>query len=285
MSLVDLLGESWSGRLGSLIGSAQSEVVISSPFVTYEGIEFVLSNLPPLFFAAGNLTFLTNLSPINLIQGATDPNALYELFARGPATRLFHLPRLHAKVYITDARQAIITSGNLTLGGLAKNYEYGVLISDADVAARARRDIVSYTALGAEIDQPTLLTYCSAIDLAREAFREQQASVSRNVQDKFREAFQAADDELIRVRLAEGSMHAVFAKTIMFLLDRHGPLSTEQLHPLIEQIHPDLCDNTMDRVIDGKRYGKKWKHAVRTSQQHLKSQGLITLVDGKWRIS
>lgn len=79
-------------------------------------------------------------------------------------------------------------------------------------------------------------------------------------------------------------MHAVFVKTIMFLLEKHGPLSTEQLHPLIEQIHPDLCDNTVDRVIDGKSFGKKWKHAVRTAQQHLKKQQLIALVGDKWQL-
>jgi hypothetical protein len=51
---------------------------------------------------------------------------------------------------------------------------------------------------------------------------------------------------------------------------------------LIENIHPDLCDNTVDRVIDGKRFGKKWKHAVRTAQQQLKREGLVALSGGRW---
>jgi hypothetical protein len=45
----------------------------------------------------------------------------------------------------------------------------------------------------------------------------------------------------------------------------------------------DLCDNTVDRVIDGKRFGKKWKHAVRSAQQHLKRQQKILLLDGVWQ--
>lgn len=285
MPQVDLLADNWSHRLCSLIRSAQSEILISSPFVTNEGIAIVLDNMPPNFASEGNLTFLTNLSPLNLIQGTTDPSALYELMAGVSITRLFHLPRLHAKVYVSDARQAIITSGNLTLGGLAKNYEYGVLVREENIAQKARNDIVSYTELGAEIDRPTLLAYCNAANEARAAFRKQQASASRKAQAEFREALQAAEDNLIRARLAEGSMHAVFVKTILFLLERHGPLSTEQLHLFIEQIHPDLCDNTVDRVIDGKSYGKKWKHAVRTAQQHLKRQGSIALVGDRWQLN
>ncbi|MGB9178477.1 MAG: hypothetical protein WCB68_04450, partial [Pyrinomonadaceae bacterium] len=57
------------------------------------------------------------------------------------------------------------------------------------------------------------------------------------------------------------------------------------LHNMIEVIHPDLCDNSIDRVIDGKRFGKKWKHAVRTAQQNLKKKGLIILDSGRWSVS
>jgi hypothetical protein len=59
-------------------------------------------------------------------------------------------------------------------------------------------------------------------------------------------------------------------------------LMTVTLHDLIEQIHPDLCDNSVDRIIDGKRFGKKWKHAVRTAQQQLKRKGLVTIENGAW---
>jgi hypothetical protein len=83
-------------------------------------------------------------------------------------------------------------------------------------------------------------------------------------------------------RLTEGAVHTIFAKTILYLLKLYGSLSTKQLHIMIESMHPDLCDNTIDRVIDGKRFGKKWKHAIRTAQQHLKEKGLIKLNDKLW---
>jgi hypothetical protein len=79
-------------------------------------------------------------------------------------------------------------------------------------------------------------------------------------------------------------MHTVFAATILYLLARHGPMPTTELHPRVEAMHPDLCDNTIDRVIDGKRFGKKWKHAVRTAQQQLKKRGQIELVGEQWTL-
>lgn len=79
-------------------------------------------------------------------------------------------------------------------------------------------------------------------------------------------------------------MHTVFGRTILYLLARYGPRTTIQLHPLVQAIHPDLCDDSVDRVIDGKRFGKKWKHAVRTAQQDLKKKGLVRLAEGRWML-
>nr|MCU0688593.1 hypothetical protein [Phycisphaerales bacterium] len=101
---------------------------------------------------------------------------------------------------------------------------------------------------------------------------------------RLRAVLKSASDTLVRARLAEGSIHTVFAKTIEFLLRRHGPLSTEAMHPMIQQMHPDLCDDTVERVIDGKRFGKKWKHAARTAQQQLKKRGTIALINGAWAL-
>ena len=77
-------------------------------------------------------------------------------------------------------------------------------------------------------------------------------------------------------------MHTVFEKTVLYLLAAHGPLRTVELHPMIQAMHPELCDDTVDRVIDGKRFGKKWKHAVRTAQQQLKRKGLARYEAHRW---
>jgi len=71
--------------------------------------------------------------------------------------------------------------------------------------------------------------------------------------------------------------------TIRFLPT--GPATAVELHTAVQKIHPDLCDDAVDRVIDGKHSGKKWKHAVRTAQQHLKKTGQIQLIEGRWQIA
>ena len=78
-------------------------------------------------------------------------------------------------------------------------------------------------------------------------------------------------------------MHTVFARTIAYLLGTHRQLLTVQMHRYIQELHPDLCDDSVDRVIEGKHFGKKWKHAVRTAQQALKKRKLVAYSDGLWR--
>jgi len=62
-------------------------------------------------------------------------------------------------------------------------------------------------------------------------------------------------------------------------------MKTADLHPLIQQMHPDLCDDSVDRVIEGVNFGKKWKHLVRSAQQALKREGQIAFDGSKWRLT
>jgi phosphatidylserine/phosphatidylglycerophosphate/cardiolipin synthase-like enzyme len=190
---------------------------------------------------------------------------------------------LHAKVYIADDCAAIVTSGNLTTGGLVTNFEYGVAMDEPSLVRKVKHDIVEYAGLGAVLGDEQLVSFCEASDRVREAFRKQTASVAKRFRAEFEKQARIAEDQLIRLRLSGGAHHTVFAKTVLYLLKRHGPLETVEQHRLVQAIHPDLCDDSIDRVIDGQHFGKKWKHAVRTAQQQLKAAGLIELgQDGRW---
>ena len=219
-----------------------------------------------------------------ICMGATDPTAVASFQSGHANSRVVHLPRLHAKVYAADGATAIVTSGNLTGGGLRFNHEYGVLIRDPTGAARIHADIDSLSTLGAELDRAALQTFCGLAEEARDAYRAQMAAASSATVRRLRHALTSATDSLLHARLAGGPLHSVFAATIEHLLSRHGPMTTQQLHPLIQQMHPDLCDDSVDRVIDGKRFGKKWKHAVRTAQQQLKKRGSVQLADDRWML-
>jgi HKD family nuclease len=285
MELLSPLGRGWAPTLKDLVRSTKKRLLVSSPYITTCGCDLVRSCSSDTLNNGGEVAILTDLSPMSICQGSTDPAALRTLANNGRSLLIRHLPRLHAKVYIADDQTAIITSGNLTAGGLIQNYEYGVRLSNPSIVRTINSDITSYASLGAEVNDAQLAAYCEIAKEIRVALRQSQASIARNVRRRFEAVVREAEDELVRMRLAGGAMHTVFARTIMYLLRTFGPLSTIEIHVRVEAIHPDLCDNRIDRVIDGKHFGKKWKHAVRTAQQQLKKQGLIELVGDSWRIT
>jgi hypothetical protein len=227
---------------------------------------------------------LTDLSPLNVAQSATDPDAIRQMSAVLPDCRVIHLPRIHAKVYVQDGETEIVTSGNLTTGGLELNYEYGLKVLDGATATAIRQDIEEYSVLGALVTNDALRAYGETADELRQLYAIQERAVRRG-DDRLRRALLAAADKLISLRLARGPMHTVFAATIQYLLTKYGPMPTVELHRRIAAIHPDLCDDSIDRIIDGKSYGKKWKHAVRTAQQQLKKRKIIRLVRNDWKLT
>ncbi len=259
--------------------------MICSPYVGREGTQLLTDHLPTSFGQRGSITFITDLSPANVCQRSTDPRALRQLQDRAERVNVRHLPGVHAKVYIADANVAIVASGNLTAGGLYRNFEYGVELRSARSHAGLNVTSSNTERSGADVSPDQLEAYCEAADELHSLFDDKQRSARREVQRRFEESLRNAEDNLIRIRLSGGPVHAVFARTIEYLLRAHGPLTTQTLHPIIKAIHPDLCDDSVDRVIDGKRFGKKWKHAVRTAQQQLKKRGAVFYDDGLWRLA
>ena len=282
MSQFQCLQREWSSNLGELLASARRELLVCSPFITSDGIRFVEERSSPEFRRDGTCTVVTNLAPINVIQGATDPRALQQLSQSIPHLALWHLPRLHAKVYVADTATAIVTSANLTFGGVRANYEYGIQITDTDTVAQIRSDIMGYSELGARLTNEQLRRYVEVAEEVRKAFQGQQRATAKTAKSVFAQLLHKAENELISLRLSGVSRTQVFERTIEYLLKRHGPMTTPELHSRIATIHSDLCDESVDRVINGRHFGKQWKHAVRAAQSHLKMHRVIDLSDGQW---
>lgn len=275
---IERLGRGWEVHLGRLLGAAGRSLTVSSAYVTATGVDFLLKHAAADVLEQGQLTVLTDLSPENAAQGSTDPEALARLYDHAAALRLVHLPRLHAKVYVADDQQAIVTSGNLTAGGLRLNYEYGLHLLDPRLAADVRRDVLDIAALGASLAPADLSEYCTYARDAKEALAQTKAPT--RAQERFREAVRQAKDVLVRGYTSGEPIHTVFERTVLYVLRREGPMTTSELHEHVRAIHPDLCDNE-DRIIGGENFGRKWKHAVRTAQQHLKRRGEIKRGDNR----
>ena len=283
--MIELLNKNWSNSLSSIFSEAKNEIFISSPYATKDGSNFFLKNTTNEFHQNGKLVFLTNLSPQNISQGSTDPKAFDILQKEIKNFSIWHLPNLHTKVYISDKSKAIVTSGNFTAGGFYNNFEYGIKVNSIPHSQIIYDDIYSYSQLGSNINAETLKIYLEISEEIKESIKAQKKEIKSSVSNRFKELLSKAEDELIKERLNVGPVHNIFSKTILYILGKNGALNTEQIHHYVKQIHPDLCDDSVDRVIDGKHFGMKWKHYVRNAQQHLKRNNLIELINGLWKLT
>jgi len=102
---------------------------------------------------------------------------------------------------------------------------------------------------------------------------------------RVRRATERMKVELLKNRTKGGrTVGAILSETIVRLLEQHGSLTTAELHGLIQPLHPDICDDAIDLVIDGERFGRKWKHQVRNAQQSLKRAGRVAYHDSRWHL-
>jgi len=273
------------GSIRDLFLSGEHHLTVVSPFMTLFGLQVLRQTLNRRGTVRPGLTVLTRVSVKSIGDGALDLDPLVDLCREHTDCRVSNLPGLHAKVYIADGCRAIVTSANLTRGGLVGNYEYGVLLLEPSAVKAVLADMRQYAELGVDLGVSDLAELAERARDLHLAMRQSQAALRkgrawRDLSSKV----EALRDDLLRKRVRSQSVNAVFANTIRYLL-RQGPLGTEELEARVQAVHPDMCDESIDRIIDGVHFGKKWKHMVRNSQQFLKRKGEIEYKDSLWCIS
>jgi phosphatidylserine/phosphatidylglycerophosphate/cardiolipin synthase-like enzyme len=280
-----LVKSPWQESFLDLISVAQRDLLLVSPFVKVQATDWILSNLQRRGVDQKiRLVVLTNLRPESILNGSTDVEALSAFGKSLPRFELVHLPSLHAKVYVADEQVAVVTSANLTRPGITGNLEYGVSFTDELAVREIRRDLQDYAQLGARVGASDIDVILRETTELKQAFLRAERSIRAEARRAFREKLEAAHVRLLRQRVKDKTTHAILSDTILFLLAR-GPLRTTELHPLIQQLHPDICDDSIDRVIDGVHFGKRWKHYVRNAQQSLKRTGQIRYGGERWRLA
>lgn len=281
---LELIPSPCGGALEKLIDGAKVELQIVSPYITQVGTALIRDRIGT---SARRLSIavhvLTDLNPLSACQGSCDPQAILDLARTFPRSTVLHLPRVHAKLMVADRAVAIVGSANLTEGGIQDNYEYCIKVSSRKIASQIAKDVEEYASLGAPITANVLQSYTEAALSLRDSLRRRDKAGSLSLKKQFEARLQAADDLLLRARVRQG-VTGIFSRTILFLL-RGGPMRTVDIHPQVRRIHPDLCDDSVDRIIDGERFGKKWKHLVRTAQQILKREGLVEFDGNVWRLA
>lgn len=175
-----------------------------------------------------------------------------------------------------DGCKAIITSGNFTRGGLVQNYEYGIALYDKSLVESISDDMRAYAGLGSTL---TLETLGRLADETRELQtlkkNAERAQRQTGIGKQLRQRANVIQDTLLRSRIRDRPITAIFSDTIRYLL-WSGPKTTEELHER-KDIHPDICDDTIDRVINGQRFGKLWKHLPSVGH-HMPSRDFMPLL-------
>lgn len=280
----ELLKSPWTGTFKKLLGRVDRSLILASPFIKRSRASSVLSLLQRRGIQNNlDLLLITDLRPESALNGSTGLEALLDFSYHLPRLRLTYLPSLHAKVYVADQTMAIITSGNLTDPGIESNIEYGIVSTDFKIVSQVRKDFEGYALLGAKISPEEILGLANEIKELKLLFRKAEQTIRVKASKIFQEKLQATRTRLLRHRAKGKSTNAILSETILFLLSK-SPLRTIELHPLIKLIHPDICDDSIDRVIDGVHFGKKWKHHVRIAQQFLKRAGQIRYDNEHWHL-
>ncbi len=280
-----LVRSPWVTQFDELLSLAHEDLFLASPYITRSTTSWISDRLSRLAtIQTLRITCLTNIRADSVLSGSLELGGLAEFGRRAVHFRLLHMPSLHAKVYVADRRCAIVTSGNLTDGGLKDNCEYGVALRNPTTIAKLRADLEGYARLAADVSIDEATRLANDLSELRRLYRSSERRVLKQAGAVFRKRLQQAQERVWQLRARGKSNQAIFSATIEYLLSK-GPLSTLELHPLIQQLHPDICDDSIDRVIEGVNFGKRWKHHVRSAQQYLKRNRRITFDGTRWRLT
>ncbi len=281
----------WAVTFDEFAGSIRESAIIAAPFITRQPVERLASKLGSRR-ASVQIDMLTNLYADSLIAGSLDIGALAWLCEQIPGTTVRHLRYLHAKAYVADEHTAIVTSANLTNGGLFRNHELGVTITDPTGVRDIADDLREYGNLGVLVPADAL----TELDAMTQQAQVSKATVARSASNSMVAAHDAIrskmNERLVELRTTgeefvtdpKGSITAQFAEGVIYVLRRYGPLPTSEIGPLVRSLKPELCDDEVDRVINGQSFGKRWKHDIRNAQQQLKRDGMIVLENRRWRL-
>lgn len=114
----------WKNEFLELVSNSIKSIKITSPFVKENICDELLSKKRDIT----QLELITSFKLPNIYSGSLDLSALNKIIESNGTVKNFS--RLHSKIYLFDDKKVIITSGNLTNGGLINNYEYGIYSDD-----------------------------------------------------------------------------------------------------------------------------------------------------------
>jgi phosphatidylserine/phosphatidylglycerophosphate/cardiolipin synthase-like enzyme len=126
-TLPSLGRHAFEDELHRMLEDAKFEIVIVSPWIKRQTWDRMKGPLRKFSRRGGKLRVFMRGSESDYSLGLSD-NLQEEVNELGGEVVL--VAKLHAKIYMVDRKEAIVTSANLTKGGTQANYEGGIWVSD-----------------------------------------------------------------------------------------------------------------------------------------------------------
>lgn len=121
--MIRIIKSPWENVFLHLLVQAKTSVFLASPFIKFQTASLITQNIG----RGIDFRYINSFKLSHFHTGASDLEALRILKKENCRQKNVH--NLHAKLFIID-NVAIITSGNLTPGGLRNNLEYGILVKN-----------------------------------------------------------------------------------------------------------------------------------------------------------
>lgn len=166
-----ILKNPWDTIFYELISSANKSIKIAAPYVKEKIVCKMLENK----VSNANVSLITSFKLMNYFVGASDLTALTKIINSGGSVKNFQ--KLHSKLYIFDDSVAVISSANLTYGGLISNYEYGILLEGKNVEVIVN----DYATLEADVVTGDITS--ASIQLAKEVLSKVPQSKRPSIPD------------------------------------------------------------------------------------------------------
>ncbi|MFA5386729.1 MAG: phospholipase D-like domain-containing protein [Candidatus Paceibacterota bacterium] len=265
--VIKIIKSPWEDVFVNCLKQAKRQVYLASPFIKKQTAELIIKNCGHNL----DIRYLNAFKLNNFFQGASDLEALRIFDACKIKQK--NVPRLHAKFFVFDD-MAIVTSGNLTPGGLKNNVEYGVMLA-GKVSQEVERD---YLNIFNDKEHPAI-----TLDIIEEAQKilssvpkEKRPKINVNDKKLFAEV---ASDENLSDRFS-GGIESIVANLASWkrdvfdclLLIKDDVFSIDEVYRFSEQLkklHPD---------------NKNIEPKIRQQLQYLRDLGLIEFVgDGVYR--
>jgi hypothetical protein len=124
----------WKSDFLELVSNSKESIKITSPFVK----ENICDEMLSVKQSNVKLELITSFKLGNIYSGALDIAAIEKIINDKGIVKNYS--KLHSKIYLFDDKEVIISSGNLTNGGLVNNYEYGIYSNEKKIVSKVLND-------------------------------------------------------------------------------------------------------------------------------------------------